>query len=141
MQQNTLPGSCLCGAVRFEIRPPVSIFRYCHCGRCRKATGSAHAANLFLPQSRLTWLSGETMIRRFDLPGARRFAVCFCTQCCTRVPHKVAGTENYLVPAGILDSSPDERPTNSNFWGSRAPWYIETTELPKHEEYEKQTHD
>jgi hypothetical protein len=77
------------------------------------------------------------MIRRFDLPGAKRFAVCFCTQCGTRVPHKVAGTENYLVPAGTLDSSPDKRPTNSNFWGSRAPWYIETTELPKHEEYEK----
>jgi len=53
------------------------------------------------------------------------------------MPHKVPGTENYLVPAGSLDSAPDERPTNSNFWGSRAPWYIETTELPKYEGYDR----
>lgn len=137
MENEALPGSCLCGSVRFEVKPPFSVFRYCHCSRCRKATGSAHAANLFLPRGQLTWLSGEALIRRFDLPGAKRFAVCFCTECGTRVPHKVTGTENYLVPAGILDAGPDARPTNSNFWGSRAPWYVETTALPKHEEYER----
>lgn len=137
MQQETLAGSCLCGSVRFELKPPLSLFRYCHCSRCRKATGSAHAANIFLPQSQLTWLSGESMIRRFDLPGAKRFAVCFCTQCGTRMPHKSAGTENYLVPAGTLDSSPNLHPGGSIFWGSRAPWYIETQKLPKADEYEK----
>lgn len=138
MQQDVLAGSCLCGAVRFEIGPPLTGFRYCHCSRCRKATGSAHAANIFLPQSQLKWLSGESQIRRFDLPGAKRFAVCFCTQCGTRVPHRIPGTENYLVPAGILDSSPDARPSASIFWGSRAPWYVEPHEGPMHEEYEKQ---
>lgn len=80
MPQEVLKASCLCGAVRFEIAPPFSGFRYCHCSRCRKATGSAHAANIFLPQTQLTWLAGESLIKRFDLPGAKRFAVCFCTQ-------------------------------------------------------------
>jgi len=133
MEENALAGSCLCGSVRFEIKPPLSGFRYCYCSRCRKATGSAHAANIFLPQSQLKWLSGESQIRRFDLPGAKRFAVCFCTQCGTRVPHAIAGTENYLVPAGILDASPAERPDGSIFWGSRAQWFVETHALPKHE--------
>ena len=76
-------------------------------------------------------------LTRFDLPGAKRFAVCFCTQCGTRVPHRIPGTENYLVPAGILDSSPDARPSGSIFWSSRAPWYLEPGERPIHEEYEK----
>jgi hypothetical protein len=40
-----------------------------------------------------------------------------------------------MVPAGILDESPDARPEASIFWGSRAPWFVETPELPKHEEY------
>lgn len=137
MAENALAGSCLCGSVRFEIHPPLSGFRYCYCSRCRKATGSAHAANIFLPQNQLKWVSGESQIRRFDLPGAKRFAVCFCTQCGTRVPHKIPGTENYLVPAGILDSSPDARPSASIFWGSRAPWYIEPSHGPTHDEYEK----
>lgn len=134
MAQETIPGSCLCGAVRFEVRPPLPVFRYCHCSRCRKATGAAHAANIFVPKDRLTWLAGESSIRRFDLPGAKRFAVSFCTTCGTRVPHAVAGTENYLVPAGILDASPDERPASSIYWGSRAAWYVEPQAMPRHEE-------
>lgn len=80
MQQESIAGSCLCGAVRFEIKPPLSAFRYCHCSRCQKTTGAAHAANLFLPESQFTWLVGESLIRHFDLPGAKRFAVSFCTQ-------------------------------------------------------------
>jgi hypothetical protein len=137
MQQESISGSCLCGEVRFEIKPPLSGFRYCHCSRCRKATGGAHAANIFLPESQFAWLAGEALIRRFDLPGAKRFAVCFCMQCGTRVPHKIVGTENVLVPAGILDACPDERPDGSIFWGSRAPWYVEPAERPKHEEMPK----
>ena len=125
----------MCGAVRFEIRPPLSGFRYCHCSRCRKASGSAHAANIFLPEAQFTWLAGESLVRRFDLPGAKRFAVCFCTTCGTRVPHKITGTENYLVPAGILDSDPGLRPEYSIFWASRAPWYVETQALAKFDEY------
>jgi hypothetical protein len=43
-------GSCLCGAVRFEVEGEFQRFYLCHCGHCRKDTGSApHAANLFAP--------------------------------------------------------------------------------------------
>lgn len=137
MSQESLAGSCLCGDVRFEIKPPLAAFRYCFCSRCRKATGAAHAANIFVPQSQFRLLAGDGQIRHFDLPGAKRFAVSFCTQCGTRVPHKIKGTENYLVPAGILDASPAERPDGSIFWGSRAAWYVEPQDLPKHDEMPK----
>jgi len=136
-QQQSIAGSCLCGEVRFEIRPPLSGFRYCHCSRCQKATGAAHAANIFLPERQFKWLAGESLIRRFDLPGARRFAVSFCTQCGTRMPHQIVGTENVLVPAGVLDANPDLQPDSSIFWGSKAPWYVETQALPKFEGYGK----
>ena len=43
----SIPGSCLCGAVRFEIRGSLERFFLCHCRRCQKDTGTAHAANLF----------------------------------------------------------------------------------------------
>lgn len=137
MQQQAITGSCLCGAVRFEITPPSTGFRYCHCSRCRKATGAAHAANLFLPERQFRWLSGEALVRRFDLPGAKRFAVSFCTRCGTRMPHRITGTENMLIPVGVLDGKPDIQPDSSIFWGSKAVWFIETQALPKHEEYGK----
>lgn len=136
-QSHAVSGSCLCGAIRFEITPPSTAFRYCHCSRCQKVTGAAHAANLFLPQSQFKWLAGESLARHFDLPGAKRFAVSFCTQCGTRVPHKIAGTENMLIPAGVLDAEPDLKPEGSIFWASKAPWYVETPDLPKFEEYGK----
>ena len=135
MGLETVTGSCLCGSVKFEIKPPFADFRYCHCSRCRKASGSAHAANAFVPQSQFAWSTGEALIRRFDLPGAKRFAVWFCTQCGSRVPHKISGRDDFLVPAGLLDSDPIMRPKNSIFWDSKAPWYVEPREIPKFSEY------
>ncbi len=135
MPLETVTGSCLCGSVKFEIKPPFSDFRYCHCGRCQKASGAAHAANAFVPKSQFSWSAGEALIRRFDLPDAKRFAVWFCTQCGSRVPHKISGRDDFLVPAGLLDNDPVMRPKNSIFWGSKALWYVEPREIPKFSEY------
>ena len=135
MGDASINGSCLCGTVKFELTPPSAVFRYCHCSRCRKATGTAHAANLFVPKSQFRWVAGESKLKKFDLPGAKRFAVAFCTECGTRMPHQVTGMENMLIPAGVLDGEPDRQPDGSIFWGSRAGWFVETPDLPKHDEY------
>ena len=135
MQVNKVKGACLCGSVRFEIRPPLADFRYCYCQRCQKATGSAHAANAFVPASQFTWLAGDALIRHFDLPGAKRFAVSFCGKCGTRVPHKIRSRDDYLIPAGLLENDPLIRPQNSIFCGSKAPWYLEPREIPQFNEY------
>jgi hypothetical protein len=41
----TARGSCLCGSVTFAVDLPFDRFIHCHCSRCRKATGTAHASN------------------------------------------------------------------------------------------------
>ena len=38
-------GSCLCGAIRYEIRGELGPIVLCHCAQCRKAQGSAFASN------------------------------------------------------------------------------------------------
>lgn len=128
-------GSCLCGGVTFEANAPFAEARYCHCSRCRKATGSAHAANTFVAEKQFKWLSGENLITRFDVPGAKRFAVWFCRQCGTRVPHKIKTTDNMLLPLGLLDTKLDLRPEKSIFWDSKAEWYVSPDSLPKLSEY------
>lgn len=135
MSADSLNGSCLCGAVRFEVSQPFTAFRYCHCSRCQKASGSAHAANAFVPENQFRWLAGESMIKRFDLPGAQRFSVWFCPQCGSRVPHKVRSRSDMLIPAGLLDQAPAQRPDSSIFWGSRASWYLPPQEMPCFEQY------
>ena len=62
-----ISGGCLCGKVAYELAPPFQAFRYCHCRRCRKATGTAHAANIFVSPAQLRWLSGEDATVRYDL--------------------------------------------------------------------------
>ncbi|NDG16455.1 MAG: GFA family protein [Betaproteobacteria bacterium] len=137
MAQSALNGSCLCGSVKFEITPPLAAFRYCHCTRCQKASGSAHAANAFVPAAQFKWTAGEALIKRFPLPGAQRFAVWFCTQCGSRVPHEIPSRGELLVPAGLIDNAPADmtRPQNSIFWASRAAWYVPPGEMPCFNEY------
>jgi hypothetical protein len=74
----TLTGSCLCGAVKYEVAGEAQRFYHCHCARCRKATGTGHASNLFLQPGALSWLSGQEHIRTFKVPEAVRFTNQFC---------------------------------------------------------------
>ena len=68
MTSTTLRGSCLCGAARYEATGEPRRFLHCHCSRCRKATGTGHASNLFLQPGSLRWLSG--LVRRQVYPTA-----------------------------------------------------------------------
>ncbi len=138
MSSQPLAGSCLCGGIQFEITPPFTAFRYCHCSRCQKASGAAHAANAFVPSAQFSWRAGEALIKHYDHVPSQRFAVSFCTQCGSRVPHQVRGRDDYLIPAGLLDQAPPDmpRPENSIFWGSRAPWYVEPNTMPCFNEYQ-----
>ena len=135
MEIKALKGSCLCGSVTFEVKPPFVAFRYCHCSRCRKASGSAHAANLFVPEKQFAWLRGESSVKRYDLPEAQRFSVWFCDKCGSRVPHKVKTRDDFLIPAGLLDQDPQMRPQTSIFWDSKASWYIGPHEHDRFSEY------
>ena len=69
-----LRGSCLCGEIAYSIHPPFSKFAHCHCERCRKSTGAAHASNIYIEPSQLIWTKGATEVSRFDLASARSFA-------------------------------------------------------------------
>ena len=43
-----LTGSCLCGAVRFEVEGDATELYQCHCSLCRKSTGSAAVTALLV---------------------------------------------------------------------------------------------
>jgi hypothetical protein len=127
-------GSCLCGKVTYEVELPFDRFYYCHCSRCRKATGTAHAANGFVKRDKFRWLTGEELVRRYDMPEAKRFAIQNCSHCGARVPHHTRDGSMMVIPVGTLDDDPAQKPQAIVFWGSRAPWYVDCVEVKKHEE-------
>ncbi len=130
----THAGSCLCGAVAYEFDDPVVQFCYCHCPRCRKATGSAHAANLFVRPDQFRWTRGREQVRRYDLPEAKRFAKCFCATCGSPLPHATRAGDGVIIPAGSLDADPGVKPQCGIWWSARAPWYVSTVDLEQYEE-------
>lgn len=127
-----ITGGCLCGMVAFEVSGPFTAFHWCHCTRCRKDTGSAHAANLFTRPASIRWLGGENTVRRFDLPEAERFAKAFCEHCGSPVPYVNRSGTHLIVPAGSLDSDPGIVPQDNIHWGSRASWYEAGVEAPRY---------
>ena len=46
-------GSCLCGAVAFEIEGEVTPIGMCHCSKCRKVSGVASNATLMVARDGL----------------------------------------------------------------------------------------
>lgn len=114
-------GSCLCGAISFEIFGHFESFYLCHCEHCRKDTGSAHSANLFSGTARLDWISGEEHVRTFNLP-ATRHTRSFCETCGSAVPSLQKAGRLLVVPAGCLETDLDIKPTAHIFHSSKANW-------------------
>ena len=134
MSQSTLNGSCLCGAVKYEVTGEPRRFYHCHCSRCRKVTGTGHASNLFLQPGVLEWLTGEEQVRAFKVPEAQRFANNFCSTCGSRVPRQAKGSDFVLIPAGSLDVPAPIEPQARIFFESRASWSCTDDNVPVYSE-------
>lgn len=134
MRTEVLTGSCLCGAVSFRVRAPFLQFAHCHCSRCRKATGSSHATNLYVERSHFEWSKGEEQTVRYDLPTARSFATTFCRVCGAPLPHHTRSGRSVVVPAGSLDDVPSIAPQGHIFSESRPPWSC-TEDAAEYAEY------
>jgi hypothetical protein len=92
----------------------------CHCGRCRKAYGSAFGTIAVVAAEDFTYTSGEELIVSF--PGGR-VPRPFCRHCGSRLPLAVEGDPLVGIPAGLLDDDPGCRPTVDIFTTSKAPWW------------------
>ena len=134
MTEVTLTGSCLCGSAAFSANGEVRRFFHCHCSRCRKATGTGHASNLFL-KGTLSWLSGESKVVQFKLPEAKRFSNTFCQDCGSRMPRFIEEFGVVVIPAGCLDQEPPITPQARIFGDSRAAWSCADGTLPMFAEY------
>jgi len=127
---NKHSGSCLCGAVRFEVDGDFERFYLCHCARCRKDTGSAHGANLFSSTASLKWLSGEDQVRVFNLPNTRH-RNSFCSTCGSALPDVQMDGTLLKVPAGSLDTDVHIRPDAHIFVSSKANWDEALEKVPR----------
>lgn len=129
----TLHGSCLCGAVAFEIDEQPRNLVNCHCTRCRQSRGAAYGTNFFVRIESLRWTRGEEKVRSYKVPHAQLFTTSFCSDCGSTLPAAFAPIKRYIVPAGVLDTPLALKPSIHIWVSSKAPWVDIRGDLPQFE--------
>lgn len=121
-------GSCLCGAVAWEVGAPFDWLVHCHCSICRKAHGTAFGSFVGAPAGAFRFVRGEDVVRSFESsPGNARP---FCSRCGSRVPSR--WRDDVSLCAGTLDGAIGSPPARHIFVGSKAPWHEIRDALPQH---------
>ena len=126
-------GSCLCGAVSFEIDGPVTDIQVCHAARCRKATGGAFSPEMAAERRHFRFVSGEEEITTWEAPLLREppaYRRAFCRTCGAPVPTELPGTPFMVILAGCLDGDFGTRPFRHAWTAQQAPWYEIEDGLP-----------
>ncbi len=125
-------GSCLCGAVRFEIAGELAPIQFCHCVDCRKAQGSAFGSNIPVATADFRLLSGSDILKAYEhTPGKERV---FCGTCGSPVFSRLlARPEAMRLRAGTLDN-PTGAACGFHFYvDDKADWWeIADDGLPRH---------
>jgi hypothetical protein len=126
-------GSCLCGAVRYEVKGPLRDVLVCHCEECRRWHG--HVAAFTATRKEELALLEARGLRWIDSPrsdaGARRG---FCGECGSSLFWDSPRRETISIAAGTLDPPTGLR-TSAHWYVSAASDYYDLPEdgLPRHE--------
>jgi len=128
-----IKGSCLCGAIKFEIEK-VRALTHCHCAVCRKSTGASFATFAHVRSERFKFLSGENSINS-GYEWTAGHSRSFCERCGSPAPGFVQSTGMVSVPAGLLDDDPVVRASMHVFTASKAPWVELNDNLQQYEKW------
>lgn len=115
-----LRGGCLCGAARYEIEGRLGPVVLCHCASCRRAGGTAFAANASVVGLRI--VAGAERVNEFESsPGKVRASCRDCGSSLYSADVSRPGVRR--VRLGTLDDDPGAKPAAHIWVGDQAPWY------------------
>ncbi|MBR9863308.1 MAG: GFA family protein [Rhodobacteraceae bacterium] len=120
-------GSCLCGAVTFEVsgdlRPSVA----CHCTQCRKTSGHYWSATQ-VPSDKLTLTRADGLTWYQSSPAARRG---FCSVCGSSLFWELDGEGATSIGTGTLDGETGLRTEKHIFVANKGDYYEIADGLPR----------
>lgn len=127
-----LSGSCLCGAVAYEVDAEAGPVIHCHCQSCRKTHGAAFSSIMAVPREHFRFVRGEELLSTFESsPGKSRK---FCSRCGSHIVAQRDQASVTILRLGCLDT-PIEARDACHIWRSDgASWYDPKVELPEFSE-------
>ena len=125
-----LKGSCLCGSVRYTITGEVSDFGYCHCTSCRKASGTAHGANIGVYRQDLELSDPNQFSKEYESsPG--KFRV-FCSHCGSPLFAYLKSNHDVVrIRLGTLDTPLGKTAKAHTFMDENPDWHQVEDSLPQ----------
>ena len=117
-------GSCLCGAVTYQVTGPLRPVIACHCAQCRKSSGHHVAATSAAREDieisgEVTWYPSSKTARRG-----------FCGICGSNLFWDGAGV-NLSIHAGTLDGETGLKLAGHIFCADKGDYYRIADDLPK----------
>jgi len=126
----TVPGSCFCGAVRFEVTLPTLACVHCHCSMCRRVHGAAYVTWFTLPKAQAGVTAGEGELTRHQSSdhGVRSF----CRRCGSALFFETSHREDQVdIPLANMDAAIDREPQLHIFFDDRVEWIEVNESLPR----------
>ncbi len=118
-------GSCLCGAIKYEINGEPVRTAVCHCDDCRKATGSSYATNFFFKEEDIVVTQGTPKEFQHKSDAGNTMTKQFCGNCGSQLFGLGTGSPGVKhVKAGTLDDVGDLKPAISVFTARKHPFTV-----------------
>jgi hypothetical protein len=120
-------GSCLCGAVRFEVAGDLPPPNACHCSTCRKQSGHFWAST-DVPREALTLL-GEESLRWYDSSEKARRG--FCGSCGSPLFFASVTGDWIAIAMGAFDAPTDTQLALHIYVADKGDYYEIADGLPQ----------
>ena len=126
-------GSCLCGAIEFQISGTLNKIQACHCQQCRKAQGTPFATNLPVAVEHFTITKGNDVLKEFKSQTREGKYRLFCSHCGSPIISRMESLPDVVrVRAGTLDEPVVSELAHHQFVADKASWWNIDDELPRH---------
>ena len=128
-------GGCLCGAIRYSVEgEPLRILN-CHCGDCRRTTGSAFGTFVFVAEGDLTVFQGEPKSYAHDNGAGATMVKQFCPTCGTQLFGRGSrGAGMVHIKIGTIDDAAGLSPEMDIFTAKKLPFVRLSEETAHHAE-------
>lgn len=128
--QTVLAGGCYCGAVRYEVRGPVSNATLCHCESCRSIAGAPCVAWITVPLTAFRYTQGAPQ-RFASSPCVTR---CFCAQCGAHLTYESDAGAGFIDITTCSLDDPEALPPADHTWvENQLSWLQLADHLPRHQ--------
>ena len=124
-------GHCHCGQISFSIEGEPLRMAQCHCGACRRISGTGHASNAFFNKSQIT-IKGEPAIYAYTADSGRVRHRLFCPNCGSRLFTSGPNNPDVMgVHVGVIDNTDWFKAEIIYYDHERPIWDMMDPEIPR----------